>query len=74
MRIGILLKRIKNLSVFTLGNKIKYFIFRACWSQTDQDIYIIQADNKESAMLKINRSPLNPHHWEYVGKSDNNIL
>ena len=53
---------------------MKYFIFRACWSQTDQDIYIIQADNKKDAETKLIKSPLNPHHWEYMGMSENKIL
>lgn len=53
---------------------MKYFIFRACWSQTDQDIYIIKADNKKDAAQRLIKSPLNPHHWEYIGRSDNKIL
>lgn len=53
---------------------MKYFIFRACWSQTDQDIYIIKAATREDANRIITRSPLNPHHWDYMGSTDNNIL
>ena len=53
---------------------MKYFIFRACWSQTDQDIYIIQADTKLAADIKLMKSPLNPHHWDYIGQTDNKIL
>lgn len=52
----------------------KYFIFRACWSQTDQDIYIIRANDKKDAEYRIKKSPLNPHHWEYMGQTDNSIL
>lgn len=52
---------------------MKYFIFRACWSQTDQDIYIVEATDKKDAETRIRRSPLNPHHWEYMGQS-NTIL
>ena len=53
---------------------MKYFIFRACWSQTDQDIYIIKAYTKKEAEEKIICSPLNPHHWDYMGQTDNSIL
>ena len=53
---------------------MKYFIFRACWSQTDNDIYIVQALDKKAADTKLIRSPLNPHHWEYIGQADNPIL
>ena len=53
---------------------MKYFIFRACWSQTDQDIYIVEAANKKAAENKLTISPLNPHHWDYIGVSDNLII
>jgi hypothetical protein len=53
---------------------MKYFIFRACWSQTDQDIYIIKALDKKDAEYKIKKSPLNPHHWEYIGQTVNPVL
>ena len=53
---------------------MKYFIFRACWSQTDQELYIIIAHDKKDAEKRLIKSPLNPHHWEYVGQTGNKIL
>ena len=53
---------------------MKYFIFRACWSQTDHDIYIVKAETKKQAEQIIIRSPLNPHHWDYIGQTANPIL
>lgn len=63
------------LNLFILGKySMQYFIFRACWSQTDQDIYIIKAHDKKDAEYRIKKSPLNPHHWEYMGQTRNPIL
>ena len=42
------------------------YVFRACWSQTDQDNYTVWADSKEDALHKLKASHLKPHHWDYV--------
>lgn len=54
--------------------KMKYFIFRACWPQFDQGIYIVQASNKTDAESKLKRSGLNPRHWTYVRYSECEVM
>lgn len=53
---------------------MKYFIFDVCWSQTDTDKIIVQADSREQAEKQLKISPLNPHHFDYRGEANLGIL
>lgn len=46
---------------------MKKFVFRAYWSQTDQDCYFVEAASIGQALEKCkNSGPLHPHHWDFV--------
>lgn len=49
----------------------KYFIFRLDWSQTDQEMVIVQAESREKAEAHLKRNKdLGPRYVTYYGEQD----
>ena len=45
---------------------MRKFVFRACWSQTDQENFLVEAASYKDAAEQCQNSKNNPHHWEFV--------
>jgi hypothetical protein len=45
---------------------MRQFVFRACWSQTDQENFLVKAASRKEAEEKCKNSYCNPHHWDFV--------
>lgn len=53
---------------------MQYYIFRLNWSQTDQEIVIIEARSLHRAKLEISNGFPTCFNIDYLGHSEHNII
>lgn len=54
---------------------LKYYIFRIEWSQTDSEMYIVQAESREAAEKFLKRNGANgPRYVSYYGEQEKIIV
>lgn len=60
---------IQPLQFNAIIGELMYFIYKIEWSQTDQDIVLVMADNKEAAYKKVKAAYPRAFYWQYMGET-----